>query len=243
MDFASVLSSNHGRDIVFNLVSTYFVYGNTTVPAREETPCNPLGFYNVTAYAREQLLKTYCMMFPNVKYRIMRLGNVIGIDDPKASQKKNVLQWMIKKMARGEEVTITADVVRDYIDVRDCVRAIRLVIDKGEYNTTYNIANGKGIRLSTLVEEANRELGYRAKVNYAGTSNQGVFLPPAFYLDTTKIKKLGYIQQHDITVSVREIAQYYAKKEKQEEQEEANTKNAENTNSSNSGISENSRNT
>jgi nucleoside-diphosphate-sugar epimerase len=82
-----VLDNCKGKDIEFTFVSSWFVYGDTHLPARETSPCRPKGFYSITKLAAEQLLESYCKTF-NIKYNIVRLGNVIGKGDGKASKKK-----------------------------------------------------------------------------------------------------------------------------------------------------------
>lgn len=209
--FMKVLDSNINPDVVFNLVSSWFVYGtNPKVPARENAYCNPTGFYSITARAREQLLISYCETF-GLKYRILRLGNVIGVGDKKVSAKKNALQWMIKELVEGKEVKIYKGTsIRDYIDVRDCARAIHLVLDKGELNQIYNIANGQGLNVGDLVEHAWKANGYRGII---GEMDVPAFhrqvQTPAIYMDISKINALGYSQQHDIKNTVKELVQHY----------------------------------
>ena len=55
----------------FNFVSSWFVYGDVTLPATEESYCNPKGFYSITKRAAEQLLISFCETF-NLHYRIFR---------------------------------------------------------------------------------------------------------------------------------------------------------------------------
>lgn len=213
LHFLKVLDENrklHGVNLTFNLVSTWFVYGKTNYPAKEDTYCNPTGFYSITARAREQLLMSYAETF-GIKYRILRLGGVIGIGDTKISPKKNALQWMIKEVAQGREVKVyDGDAIRDYIDVRDCARAIHLVLEKGNLNEIYNIANGQGLRISELVDHANATVGWVGKV---GTMPVPEFHKtvqvPSMYLNVQKIKNLGYVQQHDIKTTVAELAKFY----------------------------------
>ena len=75
----------------FVFISSWFVYGNTTLPATETSVCNPKGFYSITKYAAEMLVESFCKTF-NIAYKIIRLGNVIGSGDTKISKKKNALQ-------------------------------------------------------------------------------------------------------------------------------------------------------
>lgn len=211
LHFMKVLDQNVDPNTVFNLVSSWFVYGtNPKVPAKEDSPCNPTGFYSITARTREQLLISYCETF-GLKYRILRLGNVIGVGDKKASPKKNALQWMISELVKGNEVKVyKGTAVRDYIDVRDCAQAIHLILEKGATNQIYNIANGQGLDVRSLVEHAWKVNGYKGKVGEMEVPafHQQV-QTPAIYMDNSKIKALGYSQQHDIKNTIKELVCHY----------------------------------
>jgi nucleoside-diphosphate-sugar epimerase len=212
--FMKVLETNHlnwQERMVFNLVSTWFVYGNTELPAKETSPCNPTGFYSITARAREQLLISYCETF-GLKYRILRLGNVIGAGDKKVSRKKNALQYMVSEIAKGNDVDYLYKngAIRDYIDVRDCVDAIHLVLEKGELSQIYNIANGQGLNVNDLVNVAWAESGYLSKITEIPVPEfHRKVQTPKMWMDVSKLKKLGYVQKHDIKNSVRELVHHY----------------------------------
>ena len=208
--FLEVLSANQDRDITFNLISSWFVYGKAYLPAREDAYCNPTGFYSITARAREQLLISFAETF-GLKYRILRLGNVIGVGDKKASPRKNAVQWMIKELAQGREIKVyKGGAIRDFIDVRDCARAIHLVLEKGELNAIYNISNGQGLNVADLMETANREAQFRGKIGEIEVPDfHRTVQSPKMYLDVSKLKKLGYVQEHDIKTSIRELVHHY----------------------------------
>ena len=82
-----VLDYCRSKDIEFNFISSWFVYGKTSLPARENGLCNPTGFYSITKKCAEDLLVSFCNTY-GVKYRILRLCNVLGLGDKKASRKK-----------------------------------------------------------------------------------------------------------------------------------------------------------
>ena len=213
--FMEVLEANHDRDIVFNLISTWFVYGNTRVPAKEDSPCNPKGFYSITARTREELLISYAETF-GIKYRILRLGNVIGVGDQKISRRKNALQYIVSEIAKGRDVNYLYKdgAVRDFIDVRDCARAIHLVCEKGELNSIYNIANGEGKNINLLVDVAHRESKFKSKITMIDVPEfHKTVQTPMMYMDVSKLKSLGYVQQHDIKQTVRELVHHYEKAE------------------------------
>jgi nucleoside-diphosphate-sugar epimerase len=183
----------------FNFISSWFVYGNSDLPAREDSFCNPKGFYSITKRAAEQLLISYCETF-NINYRILRLANVIGKDDKKVSAKKNALQHLINEMKEGRNIDLYEDgnFFRDYIYIDDAVAAIKLVCEKGNLNEIYNISNGKEVLFADLINHAADKLDYKGKI--------GSMVQPKFhktiqvksmYLDNTKIKQLGYEQTVD----------------------------------------------
>lgn len=216
--FMAVLKEAHlqwGDRLVFNLVSTWFVYSPKQIPAREDSYCEPNGFYSITALCREQLLKSYCETF-GLKYRILRLGNVIGVGDKKISRRKNALQHIIRELAQGRDVDYLykGGAIRDYIDVRDCVDAIHLVLEKGNLNEIYNIANGQGLNVNDLVNVAHRESDFKSKIYEIEVPDfHKTVQMPKMYMNIDKIKKLGYVQKHDIKQTVKELVHYYANEE------------------------------
>lgn len=217
--FMKVLSNakdKFGSDLVFNLTSTWFVYGMTQdLPAKEDSHCVPTGFYSITSLCREQLLQSYAETF-GFKWRVLRLGNVIGVGDKKISRKKNALQHMIREVAQGRDIDYLykGGAIRDYIDVRDCVQAIHLVLEKGEYNQIYNIANGQGLNVNELVNVAWKESSYKSKITHIDVPEfHRTVQTPKMYMDVSKIKNLGYVQQYDIKQSVRSLVHYYEKNE------------------------------
>jgi nucleoside-diphosphate-sugar epimerase len=193
-------SCKNKKDIIFNYISSWFVYGNTPLPAKESSYCDPKGFYSITKRTAEQLLISYCETF-GIKYRIMRLANVLGPQDKKVSRKKNALQYMIGRVINGEDIQLydNGDIYRDYIYVDDAVEAINLVITKGEIDEVYNIGNGEGIFIGDVMK-------YVREKSKSGSNFENI-KPSEFHdivqvknmiLDISKIKNLGYEKKYDI---------------------------------------------
>ena len=194
------LESCKDKNVTFNFISSWFVYGDVKLPAREESYCNPRGFYSITKRTAEQLLISYCETF-NIKYRILRLANVLGKSDGKVSKKKNALQYMINQVVNNEDIDLYEGGIfyRDYIHVDDVAQAINLVIEKGNMNEIYNIGNGEMVFIKQALDYV------KTKVN--STSNFGTMEIPQFHktvqtknmvLDISKIKELGYTPKYDL---------------------------------------------
>ena len=191
-----VLEHCEDKDITFNFVSSAFVYGTDVIDAKEDDPCEPGGFYSITKRCAEQLLISYCKTF-DVKYRIMRIANVYG-DDKTVSAQKNVLKFLIGLMKEDKPLTLYDDgmQLRDYMHVNDICRAMKLVMEKGEINSIYNIAAGNPLPFKTIMEKARDFLGSKSKFNYVDYPEFNKIAQAYNYsVNADKLKDLGFEPQ------------------------------------------------
>ena len=197
---------------VINFVSSWFVYGqNEKIPFKEDSYCNPTGFYSITKRCAEQMLICFCETF-GYSYRIFRLANVIGEGDEKISKKKNALQYMIKEIVEGNDVDLYygGDVLRDYIHVDDVCRGIKLAIDKGGVNEIYNIGSGVPSKFLDLVNTTIEIATSDSKINnIPATKFHNIVQVRNSYLDVTKLSKLGFKVEYDATAAIERLVQYY----------------------------------
>lgn len=199
---------NESDPVVFNFVSSWFVYGKTNdLPAKESSICNPTGFYSITKHAAEQLIASYCNTF-NINYRILRLTNIIGSGDKKVSKKKNALQYIINLLKNNEEVKLYdgGTAIRDYMFVDDCCEAIMTCLDKAPYSTIINISNSEPVAIKDVV--------YYVKNKINSTSNITTIQTPDFhkivqienmYLDNTRLLALGYTPKTTVWKAIDKI--------------------------------------
>ncbi len=178
--FTDVLPNVKGT---FNLVSTWFAE-------------HPKGFYSSTALCREHLLESYCQTM-NKTYRIFRLCNVIG-NDPRASKEKNGLEYMLGRVVRSEEVSLyTGDNYRAFLHVDDVCRAIHLCLDKMPLNGLINIG-GPSVRMIDLIEHAKSVTGSKSRITLVAPPRFHQVVQVAdYWMDTTELRKLGFIPDMD----------------------------------------------
>jgi len=205
-----------GEQGCFNFISSWFVYGQDSgygdkhrgIP--ETDPCDPKGFYSITKRCAEQLLVSYCETF-GLNYRILRLANVIGKDDKKVSAKKNALQYLLGEIAASRAIDLYdgGRFFRDYIDIRDCARAIDLVQRTGALNEIYNIGNGVPCDFRDLLEFAQQRLKSTSEFRTIAPKqfHQKVQGSRSFYMDTTKLQSLGYSPQYSRYAMVADICE------------------------------------
>lgn len=209
----TVLQANrikYGNDFTFTLISTWFVYGTTELPAKESACCNPKGFYSITKHTAEQLLESYCETF-GIKWRVIRLCNVLGEDDPKISKRRNALQYMVKTLCAGDEIDLyDEDCLRDYLHVEDAAEAIKTIVQKGKFGDVYNVGSGVGSSIHHLVNVAHRASDYLGKINLVTvpTFHKTVQVKD-MYLDNSKLLELGWKPKYTPTEVVENLVKYY----------------------------------
>lgn len=195
------------EDVTFNFISSWFVYGRTRLPARETDICDPTGFYSITKRTAEQLLISFCETY-DVKYRILRLCNVYGYGDKKSSAKKNAIQYMIDLIKNGEDINLYEGgyVLRDLMHVDDVCRAIKLVCDRGEKNSIYNIGSGQPTAIRAIMEKARYELNSPSKFKNIETPKfHDIVQSRDFYMDVSKLKSLGFEQKISLDEGIKQL--------------------------------------
>ena len=192
---------------VFNFISSWFVYGETEMPAHEESNCYPNGFYSITKRCAEQLLISYCETF-NIRYRILRLANVAGAGDKKASPQKNALQHMINELKAGRDVNVYdgGNLYRDYIHVSDVAKAIKLIMETGEVDTTYNVGNGQPLLFKDMIEYAKELIGGEGKlVPIEIPQFHRTVQVRSMWMLSDKLKSLGYTPNYNMKAIIEDM--------------------------------------
>lgn len=159
---------------VFNFVSSWFVHSEVK------------GFYTSTKRCAEELLEAYCKAY-GLRYRIIRLANVVGSGD-KVTNNKNALQRVIQQLKNGHDVYLHGRglFIREYIHVSDCVRALDLIMHRGETNTVYEVSSGEAQAFCDIVRVAYTKLNSTSKI---------VKVPgfiESSYMDSHKLFELGF---------------------------------------------------
>ena len=182
----NVLDNCKNQNIVFNFVSSGFVYGPEVVDASENDPCNPQGFYSITKRTAEQMLITFCETF-DVKYRIFRLANVYG-KDKNCSFKKNVLGYIINRLKNNQDIDLYnyGSFKRDFIFVDDVCDAMYQLMNNSETNQIYNIGTGIIVEFKDAVEISKKLLSSKSTIKYLPNP------APDYYLNVNKIKNIGF---------------------------------------------------
>ncbi len=211
----NVLENCKNKDVVFNFVSSWFVYGKTdTLPATEESYCNPKGFYSITKRTAEQLIVSYCKTF-NIKYRIFRLANVYGESDQSVSKQKNALQYLINEIINNRDINLYdgGKHIRDFIYIDDVCNAIKICTEKADVNSIINIGNGRPYQFLDLMSYVKEKVDSKTDfIHVKPTDFHNIVQVKNMYLDVSKLRNLGFKPKYSIEQGLDKIIEHYQTK-------------------------------
>lgn len=138
-------------------ISSADIYGKTNNPKNitEESLLNPINYYAVSKLAGDRLAYQYSQS-QKLKIAIFRPFPHIGTFQRKGFFVPDMASQIVeieKDPTRDEIKVGNLEAVRDYLDVRDVVRAYQLAIEKdftpGE---AFNISSGKGVKIADILD-------------------------------------------------------------------------------------------
>jgi len=177
------------------LISSSHVYGGAatgTVGFHEELPCQPYDVYGVTQASAEMLAQVYHRQH-NIDVLTARVfdhcGPRQGPHDFVSRLARQVAR-SLKCKAPGVVHVGDLDVLRDFTDVRDVVRAYADLLLHGESGQVYNVCSGIAVSLRDVVDLVRELTGgdFRVIANadrIEGRRPQAIFGDPGHIQDTT----------------------------------------------------------
>ena len=137
----------------------------SNLPLVEDMPVNPISPYAVARHSQEQLSKVYCEGY-GLNIVMTRSFNHIG----PGQLEKFAIPSFIKKILEAKkknEKSITVgnvNIVRDFVDVRDVVKAYYLLLLNGKKGEIYNICSNHGVTLKSIIENIMDLVGYHIEI-------------------------------------------------------------------------------
>lgn len=136
------------------LVGSSEEYAPSSEPLKESDPIDASSPYGISKIAQEHFARLYAEQYGLTVY-LTRSFNHTGPGQSAAF----VLPSWCKQVAEieasgnpGKMVVGNLDVCRDFSDVRDVVRAYRLILEKGRAGEVYNVGSGRSVPLRKCLE-------------------------------------------------------------------------------------------
>jgi GDP-4-dehydro-6-deoxy-D-mannose reductase len=133
-------------------------YGNVSpdeLPLRESAPLRPCNPYAASKAAAEAIALQYARS-GLINVVATRSFNHTG-PGQRTVFAAPAFARQIADIARKRQPPVlrtgNLDAKRDFTDVRDVVRAYRLLLERGESSTPYNVCSGRSVSMQTIVDE------------------------------------------------------------------------------------------
>ncbi len=136
------------------------------IPLHEQLPTNPISPYAVARVSQEMLSRIYADSYGQ-NIVLTRSFNHIGPGQKSIFVIPSFAKKLLDIKSGLHEPVISVgniEVVRDFVDVRDVVRAYYLLLHKGQKGEVYNICSGKGYTLKDVLLQMMDILDIKAEV-------------------------------------------------------------------------------
>ncbi len=184
-------------------------YGNITeadCPLKEDRLLTPHTPYGVSKVGVENLGRQYALNY-SMKVYLPRMFIHVGTGHPPATAIQNFARQLalIKKGVIPPEIHVgNLETARDFIDVRDGVKAMRLLMEKGKVADPVNICNGKAEKIRDILDTLIEISGTKAEVipdpKYFRVADEPLLLG-----DDTKIRALGYERGYTMRQTLEDV--------------------------------------
>ncbi|MEP7136540.1 MAG: NAD-dependent epimerase/dehydratase family protein [Chloroflexota bacterium] len=184
------MRANNIRRIAFS--STGSVYGEAQVfPTPEDAPF-PIqtSLYGASKLAGEGLIQAYCEGY-NFQGYIFRFVSILG----ERYSHGHVFDFYKNLLQNPDELHVLGNgrQRKSYLYIQDCIDAILFAIDKAQEKVNiFNLGTDEYVEVNHSIGWICDHLGLNPQRIYSGGERGWIGDNPFIFLDTTKIRKLGW---------------------------------------------------
>lgn len=167
-----------------------------SIPESNET--NPICSHGTVKLAIEKYICLSAYLH-GLEYLILRISNPYG--EHHVSRRQGLINVVLRKVLDNQPVTIWGDgeIVRDYIYVKDCVKIIKTLIEKGVAGETINVGSGIGYSVNQVLGMV-KEIAGEFKIEKQSARRFDV---PRSVLDISKLRSFMEFTPTDIRTGIR----------------------------------------
>ncbi len=198
----------HGvRRIAF--ASTGSIYGDATEFPTKETAPFPIqtSLYGASKLAGEGLIEAYCEGFGFEGY-IFRFVSILG----ERYSHGHVFDFCKSLRADPRELRVLGNGLqkKSYLYVGDCIEALLLVMAKarGGKSHVFNLGADEYCQVNDSIAWITAHLGLSPKLTYTGGDRGWVGDSPFIFLDTAKVRSLGWAPRLSIREGIIRTVDY-----------------------------------
>jgi GDP-4-dehydro-6-deoxy-D-mannose reductase len=194
------------------MVGSGVCYGNPApdwIPVTESCPLRPPNPYAASKAAVDMLGIQYYLAHGTDVVMVRPFNHAGPRQSPRYVLAGLALQVAELELGRREFLEVgNLEVVRDFTDVRDVVRAYRLVAQSGQAGEIYNLGTGRGTKIATALEylSSMAHVAVPVRVNTARVRSAD---QPLLVADASKLKAtVGWEPRYEIERTLADMLAY-----------------------------------
>lgn len=200
------MRANDIKRIAFS--STGSVYGEAAVlPTPEDAPFPvQTSLYGASKLACEGLIAAYCEGFGFQSW-IFRFVSILG--ERYTHGHVFDFYWQLKANPTQLQVLGNGKQRKSYLYIQDCIDAILVAVEKGiDKVNIFNLGVDGYCEVNDSIGWICQTLGFRPKLEYTGGDRGWIGDNPFIFLDTKKIRSLGWTPTHSIKDGVIKTVEF-----------------------------------
>jgi GDP-4-dehydro-6-deoxy-D-mannose reductase len=198
------------KPVIISVCSSaeYGITERNEIPIKEDKAFRPISPYAVSKVAQDMLSLQYYQSHGLHIIRV-RFFNITGprkVYDACSDFAKGVAE--VERGLSDRLKVGNLDGIRDFTDVKDAVKALWLLYEKGKPGEVYNVCSGKGIKVGDVVKILVGMAKTEVKVE-ADKSKLRIIDDPLYIGDNKKIRSLGWKPETPIEKTLEGMLDYW----------------------------------
>jgi GDP-4-dehydro-6-deoxy-D-mannose reductase len=195
------------RVLVAGSAAEYGLAHEDELPITEHQPLRPVSPYGVAKVAQSLLAAQAALRQGLVVVRT-RSFNLTGPGEPETLVCAAFARQLVEVERRTRAPILRVgnlESLRDFVDVRDAVRAYALVAESGTSGAVYNVASGRAVAIEDVLERLRALSGVDARIEEE-PARRVVLDVPAQRGDATRLRvELGWTAEVDLETSLADL--------------------------------------
>lgn len=159
-------AENEIRKVIY--ASSAATYGNGAVPMKESQPTHPENVYGFSKVIDDNVARKFSQDHQDMKIIGLRYFNVFGPGEDFKGKMASMVYQLYKQMKAGQRPRIFkyGEQMRDFVYVKDVVKANLCALNNGKETCVLNAATGIARSYNDVVKCLNHELGTNLEPEY-----------------------------------------------------------------------------
>lgn len=201
-------------DPLIEIVCSSAEYGfnhESEIPIKEDEGFKPSSPYGMSKVGQDMLAYLYWRTY---RMRTIRVRPFYITGPRKTADACSDFARGIAKIEKEQTETLSTgnlETVRDIVDVRDCVRAMLLLMECGVPGEVYNICSGRGYKMRDILDKllslSSSKIRICQSLKKTRPSDDTILIG-----DNSKLCKLGWKPQIPVEQTLSDILDYWRKK-------------------------------